>query len=151
MVNLSLINPLVDDLNENITSRFCYPNETYSYLQETCHITCNLISSKHKSIYVSHAFWSYVFLRYVGTIGHVIGNSISDATCLDMLGENHSKRYGSQRLWAEFGIGVSALLAGIFNYNLDSTTSVVFTLIMMISFCSVDVFTVSMWLKLPSR
>lgn len=133
--------------------QFCYNNNIYNgdNFLDSCKISCQFVSTSSSTlIYTSMSFWTFSLLRYVGTVTHSIGNSVSDATCLEMLDEKDNKKYGSQRLWAEIGLGSSALLAGHF-INLNSANSVLPLLIMIITFCLLDVLTIIKWLKLPIR
>ncbi|BFG06347.1 major facilitator superfamily domain-containing protein 6 [Drosophila madeirensis] len=101
-------------------------------------------------IYGSGRFWLYVCLLFIGTIGFNVTNSISDACCFDLLGEDEQDKYGAQRVWGTIGFGATALLAGILVdlWTADAVKSLTPALIIMAVFSLLDLFSVSK-LKLP--
>ncbi|XP_064548988.1 major facilitator superfamily domain-containing protein 6 [Drosophila montana] len=101
-------------------------------------------------IYGSGTFWLFVCLLFVGTIGFNVTNSISDACCFDMLGEEEQSKYGAQRVWGTIGFGATALLAGVVVnlWTSDAIKSFTPALIIMGVFSVLDLFSVSK-LKMP--
>lgn len=96
--------------------------------------------------YKTWPFWTFVVLTYLGTIGFNVGNSISDAICFDMLGEDNQTRYGKQRLYGGIGFGLTSLLAG---YAVDlHTNDFTPAILIMVLFASFDLFVLKK-LKLP--
>lgn len=100
-------------------------------------------------LYGSGKFWLFVCMLFIGTIGFNVTNSISDACCFDMLGEEESK-YGAQRVWGTIGFGCTALIAGIIVnlWTSDAIKSFTPALIIMCVFSVLDLFSVSK-LKMP--
>ncbi|CRK98393.1 CLUMA_CG011752, isoform A [Clunio marinus] len=96
--------------------------------------------------YKTWIFWAFVFLTYLGTIGFNVGNSISDAICFDVLGEERQTKYGKQRLYGSIGFGLTSLLAG---YTVDlNTNNFTPAIIIMLAFALIDLFILKK-LKLP--
>ncbi|XP_076033992.1 maltose permease-like isoform X2 [Oratosquilla oratoria] len=62
-------------------------------------------------------FWAFLLITLFSTIGCSTSNSVSDAICVDSVGENGN--YGSQRAWGSLGWGLVAPLSG---YLVDSWT-----------------------------
>lgn len=103
--------------------------------------------------YGTWTFWSFVLLMCIGTIGFNVSNSVSDATCFDVLGEK-TMRYGAQRVWGTIGFGLTALISGvtIHVYELDSADAVQAiapAIVIMLIFGLFDMISIK-WLKLPS-
>lgn len=95
--------------------------------------------------YKTWPFWTFVVLTYLGTIGFNVGNSISDAICFDVLGDQQTK-YGKQRVYGGLGFGLTSLLAG---YAVDlHTNDFTPAILIMLAFASVDLFVLKK-LKLP--
>ncbi|EDW72578.1 uncharacterized protein Dwil_GK20981 [Drosophila willistoni] len=111
--------------------------------------TCQLehISS---CVYGNSKFWLFVCLLFIGTIGFNVTNSISDACCFDLLGDDEQGKYGAQRVWGTIGFGTTALLAGIVVnlWTTDAVKSFTPALLIMCVFSILDLFSVSK-LKLP--
>ncbi|XP_044749290.1 major facilitator superfamily domain-containing protein 6-like isoform X2 [Coccinella septempunctata] len=61
------------------------------------------------------SFWFFIILLSVGTIAFNVVNSISDAVCFDVIGDQYD--YGKQRIWGSIGYGLTALLSG---YAMDN-------------------------------
>lgn len=96
--------------------------------------------------YKTWVFWSFVILTYIGTIGFSVGNSISDAICFDILGEENESKYGKQRVLGSIGYGLTSLFAGYFvDLNTNDFTPAI---LILLAFASVDLL-VLMKLKLP--
>ncbi|XP_063235657.1 major facilitator superfamily domain-containing protein 6 isoform X2 [Bacillus rossius redtenbacheri] len=76
-----------------------------------CDLTCRPAEGRD-CLYGSPAFWGFVLLMALGTIGFNVSNSVSDAICFDMLGSGEEMKYGRQRVFGTVGFGVTALLAG---------------------------------------
>lgn len=88
--------------------------------------------------YKTWIFWTFVFLTYIGTIGFNVGNSISDAICFDVLGEENQMKYGKQRVYGGIGFGLTSLLAG---YAVDlNTNNFTPAIVIMLAFASIDLF-----------
>ncbi|XP_023165159.2 major facilitator superfamily domain-containing protein 6 [Drosophila hydei] len=142
----------------NLEPNLQYGNESYficltevtmpSYWSNTS-LTCRL---RHidSCVYGSGAFWLFVAMLFIGTIGFNVTNSISDACCFDMLGEEEQSKYGAQRVWGTIGFGVTALIAGVVVnlWTTDALKSFTPALIIMGVFSVLDLFSVSK-LKLP--
>lgn len=96
--------------------------------------------------YKSLTFWSFLILTYLGTIGFNVGNSISDAICFDVLGENRQMKYGKQRIYGSIGFGITSLIAG---YAMDlHSNDWTAAILIMLAFASFDMFSI-MKLNLP--
>lgn len=96
--------------------------------------------------YKSITFWSFLILTYLGTIGFNVGNSISDAICFDVLGEQRQMKYGKQRIYGSIGFGITSLIAG---YAMDvHSNDWTAAILIMLAFASIDMFSI-MQLKLP--
>lgn len=96
--------------------------------------------------YKTWVFWSFVVLTYVGTIGFNVGNSISDAICFDMLGDENESKYGKQRVFGSIGYGLTSLFAG---YAVDlHTNDFTPAILILLAFALVDLI-VLVRLKLP--
>ncbi|XP_030759296.1 major facilitator superfamily domain-containing protein 6 [Sitophilus oryzae] len=83
----------------------------------------------------------------IGTIGFNVVNSISDAICFDIIGDEYD--YGKQRVWGTIGFGTTALIAG---YAVDmfsgQTISYIPAIIIML-ICSTFDLIACVKLKLP--
>ncbi|XP_002138602.2 major facilitator superfamily domain-containing protein 6 [Drosophila pseudoobscura] len=104
----------------------------------------------YSCIFGNGKFWLYVLLLFIGTIGFNVTNSISDACCFDLLGDEEQDKYGAQRVWGTIGFGATALLAGIVVdlWTADAVKSLTPALIIMCVFSTLDLVSVSK-LKLP--
>ncbi|CAG9836968.1 unnamed protein product [Diabrotica balteata] len=123
------------------------PNITNSS-DNSCHLKCHQdFENGHDCLYKQLTFWVYVIFMCVGSVGFNVVNSISDAICFDVIGQEYD--YGKQRVWGTIGFGTSALIAG---YAVDyfSGTSISYTpaLIVMVV-CSVVDLLACTKLKLP--
>ncbi|KAH1027493.1 major facilitator superfamily domain-containing protein 6 [Dendroctonus ponderosae] len=88
-------------------------NNSYSLWigNSSCHIRCmENVEYEDTKVYQSITFWSFLILMSIGTIGFNVSNSISDAICFDVIGEEYD--YGKQRVWGTIGFGITALLSG---------------------------------------
>lgn len=127
-------------------------------INETCKlIECTLIIDDNQSLgscfYGTWTFWTFAILMCIGTICFNVANSVSDATCFDMLGDK-TMRYGAQRVWGTIGFGSTALIAGItiHVFKLDSANAaqaIAPALAIMLFFGTFDLISIK-WLKLPS-
>lgn len=127
-------------------------------INDTCHsVECTPIDDGNQSLgtcfYGTSTFWCFVILMCIGTIGFNVSNSVSDATCFDMLGEK-TMRYGAQRVFGTIGFGLTALISGvtIHVFKLDSANAVQAiapAIVIMIIFGVFDVISIK-WLELPS-
>jgi hypothetical protein len=96
--------------------------------------------------YKTWTFWIFVFIKYIGTISFNVGNSISDAICFDVLGEDQQTKYGKQRVYGGIAFGLTSLLSGyIVDLHTNDFTPAV---VIMIAFASIDLFVLKK-LKLP--
>ncbi|XP_017124992.1 major facilitator superfamily domain-containing protein 6 [Drosophila elegans] len=104
----------------------------------------------NRCIYGAGKFWLFVCLLCIGIVGFNVTNSISDACCFDLLGEEEQGKYGAQRVWGTIGFGATALLAGVVVnwWTTDAIKSLTPALIIMCVFSLMDLFSVSR-LKLP--
>lgn len=109
-----------------------------------CHITGDNEASS--CFYKSFTFWIFVLLTYLGIIGFNVGNSISDAICFDVLGEDNQSKYGKQRVWGSISYGITSLLAGfsVDHHSNDFTPAI----LIMLAFAAVDLVIIKN-LKLP--
>lgn len=99
-----------------------------------------------RCFYETWPFWTFVVLTYVGTIGFNVGNSISDAICFDVLGEDQQTKYGKQRVYGGLGFGLTSLIAG---YAVDlHTNDFKPAIFIMMAFALVDLFVLKK-LRLP--
>ncbi|PNF40182.1 hypothetical protein B7P43_G08260 [Cryptotermes secundus] len=94
----------------NISSLICSFDDNKSH----CEFSCVLHETEIEKdcLYGTPAFWGFVLLMSLGTIGFNVANSISDAICFDVLGSGGEMKYGHQRVWGTIGFGITALLAG---------------------------------------
>lgn len=74
---------LVDPINKTFG---CDKNRNESTCQISCSSTRHDEDEKH-CLYGSLAFWGFIILVAIGSIGFNVSNSISDAICFDVLGE----------------------------------------------------------------
>ncbi|CAG9823296.1 unnamed protein product [Phaedon cochleariae] len=133
-------------------SSYCYfgnnsiANTTSSKLP--CDINCEKdIDYDSQCLYKSISFWGFVILMSLGSIGFNVVNSISDAICFEVIGDDFD--YGKQRVWGTVGFGVSALIAG---YAVDffSGNAMKYSpaIVVMMACCTIDLFA-CIKLKLP--
>ncbi|XP_044257866.1 major facilitator superfamily domain-containing protein 6-A [Tribolium madens] len=138
---------LTSDSKSQICALTKIPN--YENSSKTCDIFC---SNKDVEIYAgclykSISFWSFVILMSIGTIGFNVVNSISDAICFDVIGEDGD--YGKQRVWGTIGFGLTALISG-YVVNLFSENTVNYTpAFIIILVCSVIDIIACVKLELP--
>lgn len=96
--------------------------------------------------YKTWTFWGFVILTFIGTIFFNVGNSISDAICFDVLGEERQSKYGKQRVYGSIGFGLASLLAG---YAVDlHTNDFTPAILILLAFASIDLVVLSR-LRLP--
>lgn len=134
-------------------------NNYESFQNKACQFQCNIPTDRDQSFgscfYQTTTFWIFVVLFCLGIIGFNVTNSVSDATCFDVLGED-TMGYGAQRVWGTIGFGSAALISGICVYsqsNKMETSTAIDTitpaLIIMIVFSIFDLISIK-WLKLPN-
>ncbi|RZC43212.1 major facilitator superfamily domain-containing protein 6 [Asbolus verrucosus] len=113
-----------------------------------CDIHCiEDVETDNGCLYKSFTFWSFVLLMSVGTIGFNVINSISDAICFDVIGEDGD--YGKQRVWGTIGFGVTALIAGyVVDFFSGSITSYTPAFLIMLACSGIDLIA-CVKLKLP--
>ncbi|XP_049763424.1 major facilitator superfamily domain-containing protein 6 [Schistocerca cancellata] len=88
----------------------------YPFLMDprtSCDFRCAMDkNSNNDCLYGTAAFWIFVILMSLGTIGFNVSNSVSDAICFDVLGSGCEMKYGRQRVWGTIGFGATALISG---------------------------------------
>ncbi|KAJ8921768.1 hypothetical protein NQ315_008393 [Exocentrus adspersus] len=132
---------LMNSVNSNTSKyRLCTSiNESLDInTTASCGMKCKEdIEVNNGCLYKSFTFWSFVILMSIGTIGFNVTNSISDAICFDVIGEQYD--YGKQRVWGTIGFGLSALIAG-YIVDLFSGSSISYTpaIIVMLTFSFFD-------------
>jgi hypothetical protein len=69
----------------NTSTFICNPSDNHSQ----CELSCTLHETEREKdcLYGTSAFWGFVLLMSLGTIGFNVANSISDAVCFDVLGK----------------------------------------------------------------
>ncbi|XP_018565795.1 major facilitator superfamily domain-containing protein 6 [Anoplophora glabripennis] len=142
---------LMNSLNSNTSQYRLCSFENYSLNTNnsaTCGMECKEdIERNSGCLYTSFTFWSFVILMSIGTIGFNVTNSISDAICFDVIGDQYD--YGKQRVWGTIGFGLSALIAG-YIVNLFSGSAITYTpAIIVMLICSFFDLTACIKLKLP--
>ncbi|CAH0559127.1 unnamed protein product [Brassicogethes aeneus] len=113
--------------------RLCTQNTNKTInLNSTCDLKCvEDIESNNGCLYKSWPFWMFVIFMSFGSIGFNVVNSISDAICFDVIGDEYD--YGKQRVWGTIGFGLTALIAGyIVDLFSDTKISYMPALIVMI-------------------
>ncbi|XP_068145554.1 major facilitator superfamily domain-containing protein 6 [Drosophila tropicalis] len=134
--------------HNNASYHMCFTkNTTNDWSNDSAICQMEYISS---CVYGNSKFWLFVCLLFIGTIGFNVTNSISDACCFDLLGDEEQGKYGAQRVWGTIGFGATALLAGIVVnlWTTDAVKSFTPALLIMCVFSILDLFSVSK-LKLP--
>ncbi|KAK9870861.1 hypothetical protein WA026_009819 [Henosepilachna vigintioctopunctata] len=58
----------------------------------------------------SLSFWFFIAQLSIGTVAFNVINSISDAVCFDVIGDEYD--YGKQRTWGAVGYGIAAIVSG---------------------------------------
>lgn len=139
----------------NLNQNLLHGNESYHIcLTQPAAIDWNSASCEvrhvNSCIYGAGKFWLFVCLLCIGIVGFNVTNSISDACCFDLLGDEEQEKYGAQRVWGTIGFGATAMLAGIVVnwWTTDAVKSLTPALIIMCVFSLLDLFSVSK-LKLP--
>lgn len=123
-------------------------NSTINLNANESQIECRTSEDAEASscFYTTWVFWSFLILTYIGTICFNVGNSISDAICFDVLGEEKQMKYGKQRLYGGIGFGLTSLLAG---YTVDlHTNDFTSAIFIMLAFALMDLVVLKK-LKLP--
>lgn len=110
------------------------------------------IGIENDCLYGTPTFWSFILLMCIGTIGFNVANSVSDATCFEMLGEK-TMEYGAQRVWGTIGFGATALVSGIVVHLYQNDVSIAVrsiapAIIIMLIFGIFDIISIK-WLHLP--
>ncbi|XP_065170842.1 major facilitator superfamily domain-containing protein 6 [Atheta coriaria] len=103
--------------------------------------------SNSSCLYKTWQFWYFIILMSIGMIGFNVTNSISDAICFDVIGDEYD--YGKQRVWGTIGFGTTAFISGYFvNWASNGTTTYGPAFLIMLLFTGLDLFACSK-LKLP--
>ncbi|KAJ8938551.1 hypothetical protein NQ314_011440 [Rhamnusium bicolor] len=140
----------VNSSNSSHNYRLCHFISRTKHANTTsdCDIICKEdIDNNNNCLYKSFTFWSFIVLLSIGTIGFNVTNSISDAICFDVIGEQYD--YGKQRVWGTIGFGLSALIAG-YVVDLFSGSSISYTpAIIVMVVCSIFDLTACIKLELP--
>lgn len=110
------------------------------------------IGVENDCLYGTSTFWSFILLMCMGTIGFNVANSVSDATCFEMLGEK-TMEYGAQRVWGTIGFGATALVSGIVVHLYQNDVSsaaraIAPAIVIMLIFGLFDIISIK-WLHLP--
>lgn len=147
-------------LSINASSRhltLCRLSDAFHFVNSTSDISAEMkctptISIENNCFYGTLTFWSFILLMCLGTIGFNVANSVSDATCFEMLGEKTMK-YGAQRVWGTIGFGVTALLSGIIIHRYQNdlgsgVQAIAPAVIIMLIFGLLDIISIK-WLHLP--
>nr|CAD7430208.1 unnamed protein product [Timema monikensis] len=95
-------------LRKNVSTTLCGTEV------QLCDLTCwpDKSNAGKDCLYGTPAFWGFVLLMSLGTIGFNVANSVSDAICFDVLGSGGEMGYGRQRVFGTVGFGITAFLAG---------------------------------------
>lgn len=126
--------------NKNVTTISVSPNNA-SFICRSSEDT-----EAASCFYKTWTFWGFVLLTFTGTVFFNVGNSISDAICFDVLGEEKQSKYGKQRVWGSIGFGIASLLAG---YAVDlHTNDFTPAVLILMAFASIDLLVLSR-LNLP--
>ncbi|KAK9721697.1 MFS_1 like family [Popillia japonica] len=82
------------------------------FCNQTCDIKCLEDVEIHSTcLYATWNFWFFIILLCVGTICFNVANSLSDAICCDIIGDDYE--YGKQRVWGTIGFGLAAAISGV--------------------------------------
>ncbi|KAK6635309.1 hypothetical protein RUM44_000560 [Polyplax serrata] len=134
-------------LGLNYGQTFCYEKNlpdicNWTDIPQDCHRKCLKEISQNSQLFQSTQFYIFIILMTLSMITFNVSNSISDAICFDVLGENGENNYGYQRVWGTIGFGITAFLGGlgmdfwsdgeVKNYNPAFFMIIVFTLLDMI-------------------
>lgn len=151
---------MICNLDSNLTEEFkvtrlsghkhlCHKNENFNDSiaidsQIECRTTEDIEAPS--CFYKTWTFWIFICLTYMGTICFNVGNSISDAICFDLLGEDRQMKYGKQRIYGSIGFGITSLVSG---YAMDlNGNDFTPAILIMLAFASLDMFSI-VKLKLP--
>ncbi|XP_050312924.1 major facilitator superfamily domain-containing protein 6 [Anthonomus grandis grandis] len=139
LITVCDVDGLLNTTDDSIL-KLCSPDdETYPFLvgNRSCPVKCMENLDADSALYHSIAFWSFLILMSVGTIAFNVANSISDAICFDVIGEEYD--YGKQRVWGTIGFGVTALISGyIVDIFSDQSISYVPAIAVMVVFSVID-------------
>ncbi|KAK9870860.1 hypothetical protein WA026_009818 [Henosepilachna vigintioctopunctata] len=98
-------------------------------------------------LFESLSFWFFIALLSIGTVAFNVINSISDAVCFDVIGDEYD--YGKQRTWGSVGYGMTAVVSGyamdFLPYNIGGYKAAIF---IMLLFSILDLLS-CLKLKLP--
>lgn len=73
-------------MSSNINFELCLADKRLSLVgNKSCAVSCRLDEPQPDCV-SAETFWTFVCLMCLGTIGFNVGNSVSDATCFDVLG-----------------------------------------------------------------
>lgn len=73
-------------MSSNINFELCLADKRLSLVgNKSCGVSCRLDEPQPDCV-SAETFWTFVCLMCLGTIGFNVGNSVSDATCFDVLG-----------------------------------------------------------------
>ncbi|XP_066259293.1 major facilitator superfamily domain-containing protein 6 isoform X2 [Euwallacea similis] len=119
-----------------------------SAIDSSCKIRCmENLETEDTTVVQSETFWGFLILMSIGTIGFNVVNSISDAICFDVIGDEYD--YGKQRVWGTIGFGITALIAGYaVNVFSEQTISYNPAIIVLVIFSAMDLLC-CLRLKLP--
>ncbi|KRT85092.1 membrane transporter, partial [Oryctes borbonicus] len=111
---------IVGNETEIESSALCTDKKLH-YCNQTCHVNCvEDIEINSSCLYATKNFWFFIVLLCIGTIFFNVANSLSDAICCDIIGDEYD--YGKQRVWGTIGFGVAAAISGIAVEHWSNTT-----------------------------
>ncbi|KAL3267433.1 hypothetical protein HHI36_011560 [Cryptolaemus montrouzieri] len=104
-------------LTQNVSFQLCATDiDIQAGSSQLCEFKCRDTSDVPNDIILkSLSFWFFVASLSIGTIAFNVANSISDAVCFDVIGDEYD--YGKQRTLGSVGYGLTALLSG---YAMDN-------------------------------
>ncbi|RZC43211.1 MFS 1 and/or Nuc H symport domain containing protein [Asbolus verrucosus] len=119
--------------------KICILTNVTGWKNSTCDISCNEDVDNHNNcVYKSFTFWGFVIFMFIGTTAFNVINSITDAICFDIIGDEGD--YGKQKLWSTLGFGVSALISGYFVDQVSqSSLNYSPAFITMLICCAIDI------------
>ncbi|XP_066141129.1 major facilitator superfamily domain-containing protein 6 [Euwallacea fornicatus] len=130
--------------------KLCSPDDgtNFSAIDASCKVRCiENLETENIAVVQSVTFWWFLIFMSIGTIGFNVVNSISDAICFDVIGDEYD--YGKQRVWGTIGFGSTALIAGYaVNFFSGQTISYNPAIITMVIFSALDLLC-CLKLKLP--
>lgn len=113
--NSSCFSSVKRTLARRNSTDFCISSDDFSEINGSSLGSCLIQCIEETEIEIglllkSLSFWCFLIFMAAGTILFNVINSISDAICFDVVGENYD--YGKQRVWGTIGYGITALLSG---------------------------------------